>query len=428
MPFVETLRRALEGAETPLVVGVLGEPGAGKTSVLRLLENQLRLQREAGASALVPIWFNARQYQNDVNHIYPLLYALRNAYQSDRRITALAGPRGFGGMLSRVAAMSALAATDVGLRGATRNLAGEALPLKDLREQLEVVRQQPDQLEGILRGWADTVSQLRAGFEALLGTFASDLARADPRVKVEDVRFAILVDDLDRCAPATLLDMLEHLRQFLTVRRALFVLALNPDNVTQAAQRLLGGGLDARREWLSAQLPAIFPVPLASPDLVRRYATERLGPAAPATDPAQQAPLARGVDDLGQVLEACRVGNPRQVKHLLNAYMRFLDQHTAQLDQFSLPNIARLLALAEIEPGLFQAYRVDADQVRAELLAVGTPEFSLAAFEQAHGVYTHTPYARLVVMRQLFQLTVDEARPGLAQQVAAVDALTRWGE
>jgi hypothetical protein len=237
------------------------------------------------------------------------------------------------------------------------------------------------------------------------------------------------VDDLDRCAPETQLAMLENLRQFLAVRRALFVLAVNPANVTQAASRRLGGGLDALRQWLAGQLHVTFPLPEPAPDLVRRYASERLRPAAAAAvaDPAQPALLARCVDDFGQVLEACRVGNPRQVKRLLNAYMRFLDQHAAQLEQFSMPNIVRLLALAEIEPGLFQAYRAEAEKVSAELMAVGTPEFSLPAFERTHDVSARAPYPRLVAMRQLFQLTVDEARPGLQQQVDAVDALTRWG-
>ncbi len=426
-PFVESLRRALEGAETPLVCGLLGESGAGKTSALRLLEAQLRKQREAGAGALVPIWFNAHQYQNDVNWIYPLLYAVRNAYQSDRRVTALAGPRGFGGMLARVAAMGALATTDVALRGVTRNLAGQALPLKDLHEHLDAVRQQPDQLEATLRGWADTVSQLRGGFEALLGTFASDLARADPRLKVEDVRFAILVDDLDRCPPETMLAMLENIRQFLTVWRAIFVLALDPRVVGHADARLNNGHISSGREYLAGQLHATFAVPEPAPEQVRQYARERLAPAAEAVDPAQQALLARCVDDFGRVLEDCRVCNPRHVKHLINAYARFLDQNAAQLEQFSMPNIVRLLALAEIEPGLFQAYLADAERASAELMQVGTPEFSLQAFEQARGVAAHLPYPRLVAMRQLFQLSVDAARPGLQQQVDAVAALMRWG-
>ena len=78
-PFVESLRRVLESCETPFVYGLLGEWGSGRTSALRLLEARLRQEREAGTSALVPVWLNVRQYENEVNPIYPLLYALRRA-------------------------------------------------------------------------------------------------------------------------------------------------------------------------------------------------------------------------------------------------------------------------------------------------------------------------------------------------------------
>jgi hypothetical protein len=79
-----------------------------------------------------------------------------------------------------------------------------------------------------------------------------------------------------------------------------------------------------------------------------------------------------------------------------------------------------------MEPGLFQAYQADPEHVSAELANVGTPEFSLTAFEQAHGVSARAPYARLALMRKLFQFEADADKPSLRQQVDAVAALTRW--
>jgi KAP family P-loop domain len=125
-PFIDSVQRALRATETPFVYGLLGDWGTGKTSVLRPLEGRLKQELETGPGALVPIWFNVRHYENEVSLVYPLLYALRHAQQADRRITALAGARSFGGMLARVAATSALAFSDVALRAATQNLAGEA--------------------------------------------------------------------------------------------------------------------------------------------------------------------------------------------------------------------------------------------------------------------------------------------------------------
>ena len=424
--FVETLQRRLAGSETPFVYGLLGERGSGRTSALRLLEARLRQEREMGASALVPVWLNARQYENKVNPFYPLLYALRQAYQADRRITALAGARGFGGMLARVTATSALAGTEVALRGATRNLADQALPLKDLRERLETVRQQPEHLEGLLRGWADAVSQLRSGFEALLGTYASDLARADPRLKVEDVRFAILVDDLDRCSPAHARTLFENLRQFLAVRRALFVLALDAPLMARGLAQAQGVDADQGRQYLEAALHSTVHLPEAAPGAVQRFARQRLAGQVDEADPALSAALDEYFAMAARVWEECRVDNPRQLKRLLNCYLILLEQNPTELDQFSQPNTARLLALAETEPALFQAYGVDAERARADLSHIGEPAFSLAAFEAAHGVAARATYPQLVARRKLFEFEVDADPNHFQHQVSEVDRLTRW--
>ena len=425
-PFVDLLRTWLAGSQTPLVYGLLGEGGSGRTSTLRLLEAQLRRERETGTSALVPVWFNARQLENEVNLLYPLLYVLRQSYQADRRITALGGARGFGGMFARVTATSALASTDVGLRGATRNLADQSLPLKDLREHLDAVRQQPEHLEGLLRGWADAVSQLRSGFEALLGTYASDLARADPRVKVEDVRFAILVDDLDRCSPESVRTTFENLRQFLTVRRAVFMLALNAPTIVGALARAQGVAQEEAPQVLDGALNVSVRLPRAGPNLVRRFVRQQLARQADEADQALRAVLDEWFEAAARVWQECQVDNPRQLERLVKRYLIFLEQNETQLDHYSPATIARLLAIAETEPGLFQAYLVDAERTRTELSHIGTPEFSLPVFEAARGVTARAAYPRLLASRKLFQWEAEEDGPGLQQQVNQVDSLTRW--
>jgi hypothetical protein len=305
-------------------------------------------------------------------------------------------------------------------------VAGKLLPLKDLREQLEAVRQQPDNLEGIQRSWADTVTQFRGGFEAPLGTYASDLAQADPHLKVEEVRFAILVDDLDRCAPETILATLDAIRHFLSTRRDIFVLALNSWIVTRAAARKLDVTTDDGREYLEGILQSTFHQPEPAPEQVRQFARQQLERLVGDPDPALKTLLDQAFDDFGQTLEECRIANPRKIKCILNWFLRFLDRYTAQLEQFSMPNIVRLLALAEMEPGLFQAYLADAERVSVELMNVGTPDFSIRAFEEAHDVSVRASYPRLLAMSKLFQLAADKNKPGLRQQVEAVDAMTRW--
>src|SRR5580704_16123143 len=81
--FVELIRMATYNTEAPFVYGVLGDWGTGKTSILRLLEHQFNLDLHApqlGRFPFVPIWFNAWEYENETNVVYPLLYAIKQDY------------------------------------------------------------------------------------------------------------------------------------------------------------------------------------------------------------------------------------------------------------------------------------------------------------------------------------------------------------
>ena len=113
----------------------------------------------------------------------------------------------------QVVATRALALTDLGLRVATKHLTGEALKLEDIDKQLKAVEENPGGLEGILNKWADNVSELRGAFETLLDVYASEINKNAK----DEVRFVILIDDLDRCLPDTAIAILEGIKNHLTV-------------------------------------------------------------------------------------------------------------------------------------------------------------------------------------------------------------------
>jgi KAP family P-loop domain len=252
--------------------------------------------------------------------------------------------------------------------------------------------------------------------------------RADPRLKVEDVRFAILVDDLDRSVPETTLAVLENIRQFLAVRRSIFMLALNAHIVSEVFPAKHGVPPDDGRAYLERILDFTFSVPEPAPERVRPFARERRETLLEDSDPAQRPALQRGFDDFGQVLENCRVSNPRKIKRILNRYLLFLDGLVEQLERCCLPNFVRLLTLAEYEPALLEAFLPDSEKTRLELMKVGTPEFSIPAFEAAYGVHMRVTFPQLSAMRQLFQLEQqpDLSKLSVQQQVNEVYVLTRW--
>lgn len=172
--FVQLIERSIVHTEPPFVFGVLGEWGSGKTSALRLLENRLASNFRDGEYPVVPIWFNAWQYENETNIIYPLLYAIKRSY--DQRVGAIDEAKGFGQKFLQVVATSTLALTDVGLRAVTKHFTGEALSLDDVATHLKAVQERPGDLERVLGSWADQVSDLHKAFKELLDSYANELA------------------------------------------------------------------------------------------------------------------------------------------------------------------------------------------------------------------------------------------------------------
>ena len=204
--FVELIQTSIYYTETPFVYGILGDWGTGKTSILRLVEEQLTQDAKPDVPLCMPIWFDAWLYENEDNIIYPLLYAIKRHY--DQWVGESEEVREFKKSFLQVVATSALALTDLGLRVATKHLTGEALKLEDINKQLKAVEENPGGLEGILNKWADNVSELRGAFETLLDVYASEINKNAK----DEVRFVILIDDLDRCLPDTAIAILEGIK------------------------------------------------------------------------------------------------------------------------------------------------------------------------------------------------------------------------
>src|SRR5262245_43361884 len=75
--FADQLHRAIKGAQSPFVFGVLGDWGTGKTSILHLLEARLKTE-----NTYIPIWFDAWRYENETNILYPLLHAIQKCHKA----------------------------------------------------------------------------------------------------------------------------------------------------------------------------------------------------------------------------------------------------------------------------------------------------------------------------------------------------------
>lgn len=193
-------------------------------------------------------------------------------------------------------------------------------------------------------------------------------------------RVVVLVDDLDRSLPDTVVETLEAIKLFLSVRKMAFVVAADEENVANAIGRRLQTTGQPITSWM--YLEKIVQVPIRVPALSREHTEEYLAllmladlehvdAAVARIRESRPSPVQRIAERLGDLLPSERasdielaetltpllhrhtMGNPRRLKRFLNAYwlrMSFASRRGVELQ----PDALAKLMLAELHlPDLF---------------------------------------------------------------------------
>jgi KAP family P-loop domain len=298
--FIESVHAAILDAGTPYVFGIFGDWGVGKTSALNLLKEKFDEDLAMGSAYNVPIWLNIWKFENEMNIVYPLLFALKKDYEL--RLPVDDAMRSLGRDLVKVVGSSLIALTDLGLRAITKKLTGEAIKLKDIEYHLDLASEDVGEVEQALDTWASEIVRLPELYETFIANYASQLAKKYG-VEPKRIRFAFLIDDLDRCLPDTVIGVLERIKNFLSVPGCVYVLAVNQHVVEQGIRSKFASIELDGREYLEKIVNHAFHVPEPSLDSVKVFALERLNELIP--DQADQKLFKSNLEEFGQVLGAC---------------------------------------------------------------------------------------------------------------------------
>jgi hypothetical protein len=302
--------------ETPFTIGVFGVWGSGKSSLLRMIEEQL----ESGhAARVVCVRFNPWVHRRETDMIVPLLHALRDRLDQDR------GHR-FAETVKELGTIILHLGTDQILRRLTMN----AVNL----EKIGTLSQQYAEAQGMVES---RTRNLRAVLQG----------EAD-RLAGKNTRLVFLVDDLDRCEPDQIIDLLESVKLFLDLRNIVFVIAVAKEVVDRgiAVKYQPFGFTDAYQAVIGDEyLDKIIQLPLHLLPL----APAEIGAYVRAAEPA---PYVRAHLPL---LERIVLPNPRKIKRVLNllAVTGAIIEATPGLDTLRPDLVARLVVLRVQSPGLY---------------------------------------------------------------------------
>lgn len=390
-----------DNRQNALTIGIHGDWGAGKSSVLTMVQTGM-----AGDEKVACLWFNGWAFQGFDDAKTVLIEVIISELL--RRRSNVAKVMEVGGKLLRRLDVMKLARRGTGLafslltglpspdqittaiEGITA-LAGSVkdMPAADIEARLT-------ELGGFLkpaeeRSIPDQIHHFRKEFAELL-----DAAKIDQLV--------VLIDDLDRCLPATAIDTLEAIRLFLFVDKTAFIVGADEGMIEYAVRQhfpnlpLATGLVPYTRNYLEKLVQIPFRIPALGVQESRAYVTLLLVQALVGEDHAgfktllgkareslnrpwlgatiSQADV-RTVDkdrrdeldaafvvaqQIGPILAEGTKGNPRQIKRFLNAlYIRLAIAGERGFGDIMNPAVLGKLMLAErFQPDFYEYLATEA--------------------------------------------------------------------
>lgn len=380
----------------PLTMGIHGDWGAGKSSVLKMIESDLTKDKQVAV-----LWFNGWTFEGfeDAKTILieSTITELCRQRSTTGKVKEVAGrllrrvdwlkvaKRG-GGIAFNV--MTGLPSADqvesavTALKGLTIDVGN--ISSADIPNRLA-------EIGGFLKPADDadnlpeTIHAFRKDFQELL-----DEAKIDQLV--------VLIDDLDRCLPETAIQTLEAIRLFLFVPRTAFVIGADEAMIEYAVRQhfpdlpIVSGPLPYARNYLEKLIQVPFRIPSLGAQETRVYVTLLL----------VQSLVGEGHDGFDQLLEKAKnglkkpwlgtglsqadvqavdkekrealdsafvlaqqiapmlaegtKGNPRQVKRFLNTLLvrQLIAGARGFADMISQPVLAKLMLAERFQPDFYE--------------------------------------------------------------------------
>lgn len=410
-----------ETPRAPVTIGVHGDWGAGKSSVLKMTEAAFQ-----GKERVLCLWFNSWTFEgfedaktvvietiiDELRRSRPMSTKVAEAAKKVlRRVDWLKMARKAGGMVFT-------AATGI----------PTVEQLRDVVETVTAFVKKPQDHVS-----ADDLKKVAAGAQEVLKEAPKDAERLPEHIHAfrkefnalleaaELDRLVVIIDDLDRCLPNTAIATLEAIRLFLMVERTAFVIGADEVMIEYAVKEHFPdlppstGPLSYARNYLEKLIQVPFRVPALGLAETRAYITLLLAELGlPAGDGRFEKLLTAARDDMKrpwesrgldmrQIQEAVGTpvpeevrqahaisavltkiltegthGNPRQIKRFLNTMM--LRQAIAHEREFGadikLPVLGKIMLAERFYPDFYKQL------AQLATLEAGKPA-ALAQFERA---------------------------------------------
>ncbi len=437
-PYVDALADILldPATQTPLILGIYGSWGSGKTSLMRMMQARVTAVREGEALLHRAAWFDAWKYNqedalwrallllllDDLKQLLPaeedeaaepakgdpgprqLLALLNEALYRETGWTergdkvrvnwtdAIAGAGGLAASVLFSGPWQTFVANTFAAESAqeAKKGWGQGKPASDLGKLVAAFRrEETTHYQAQLR----SLEQFQRNFAALVKALLPP-AGDQPR------RLVVFVDDLDRCLPGKAIQVLEALKLFLDVPGCIFVLGLDPEAIADAVRTRYQGEVKAN-EYLEKIIQLPFHLPVIADKRMQSYV---------------EALTARNLDaHCAEVFAQGLADNPtpRKVKRTLNTFLlmsRLVDKRPELKNTLTPVRLAKLVAIQQAYPELWaEVLRRPGALIQLEEFARASQDVDKRPAEAPPLPDALKPFAGRESLRRLLSLHEDAA-------------------
>lgn len=278
----KTVSQVIEDAnEKPVSIGVSGAWGIGKSSMIKLIKNELKELDSPDPSEnnkYVFVEFNAWLYQgyDDARAALIEVVASTLLKEAEARQTGLDKAKN---LLARVdwfraIKMSASTAVSLGLGLPPIGLVNELVSTGKGLADGNIDQSDVQRAEGVAKKISENTKGLIAPKQITTPPKEIEALRQSFEETLQDigVTLVVLIDDLDRCLPETTISTLEAIRLLLFLKHTAFVIAADDQMIKHAVKRHFQGVED---ELVTNYFDKLIQVPIRVPPLgtqeVRAY-------------------------------------------------------------------------------------------------------------------------------------------------------------
>jgi hypothetical protein len=332
-PYAKTLGRFILDCETPLTIGVQGEWGSGKTSILNMIKEviEVPVPRRGGATSVSrSIWVDTWEHSLMKTPEECLLSIIEQLINEITRID--------GSYDSAQKAKSALAAI---ARGAIKIGASATLGATAANVAGEMMQTDSK----------NNIAQMREALQLIV----SQVLEKNSSPKID--RIVVFVDDLDRLEPSIAVQILELIKNIFNIDGCVFVLAIDYQVVVKGLKGKFGEP-SPENEWeFRAFFDKIIQVPFMMPMSkynLNKYINDILIDDIQYFKKSDMKRIRDGT--LARIVKMTLGNNPRSMKRLLNTLSLLKMHHESEMnDNFRLrQTIFSLVCLQISFPKIFE--------------------------------------------------------------------------